>query len=261
MDYIEILEPVKGICESLQNSLSISERRLFFILDENKQLREYFPSAKVKSHISMVQNCISLENLLVQTKLRPFQSLYLAVKLASSLLQLHSTPWLLPNWDENSVYFPLHRAETYEKQAFVVINFANLYGAPQYETQNNSLNPYLVALGIILLELSEGKSFAQWIRERKDISIETNDIQDKASVAWKWVKEDARLRYGGLIYRKVIERCLECSFSSTQVLNLGSLDNAPFREAIYVDVVHPLETIFNAFTNPLQLEECHPADM
>ena len=201
-----------------------------------------------------------LEELLSRTRLHPFQSLCLATKLASSLLQLSATPWLPQNWYENSVQFPVHKNLPDANEAYVVIGLGGLSETPQSKTKIESLNPYLVGLGIILLELSEGKSFAQWISERKDITVQTGDIQDKASVAWKWVKEDARLRCGGPVYRKVIERCLECSFTSTHPLNHQTLDSAHLREAIYEDVVHPLEKIFNAFTNPLELEQFEITD-
>lgn len=214
----------------------------------------------MKSCVTIGKHSICLEELLSRTRLHPFQSLCLATKLASSLLQLYATPWLPQNWYENSVQFLLHKTRLDADEAYVVISLEGLSETPRSTTKSDSLNPYLVGLGIILLELSEGKSFAQWVSERKDISVQTSDIQDKASVAWKWAKEDARLRCGGPVYRKVIERCLGCSFTSTHPLNHQTLDSAHLREAIYDDVVHPLEKIFNAFTNPLELERFEITD-
>jgi hypothetical protein len=250
LDLSEILEPVKDICESLPPSISRSSAGpLIFILDENQQLREYDPPAKAQSCLGIVRNYISLEDLLCQTKLRPFQSLYLAVSFASSLLQLHSTPWLPWTWSENSIYFPVHGFDV--KQPYVLIKFETPHNPPVSESEHKTLNPYLVALGIILLELSEGKSFAKWISE-KQIHIEPDDVQDKASVAWKWVDEDAKLRNVGPVYGKIIKRYLECSFTSVQPQNYKNLDYEPFREAVSSDIVHPLEMIYDAVTNPLK---------
>jgi len=253
-DLSEILEPIKDICASLPPSTSRSSiDPLFFILDENRQLRECDPPEKSRSCVGIVKNYISLGDLISQTRLRPFQSLSLAVNLASSLLQLHSTPWLPRTWSENSIYFPVDGLDV--KQPYVLIKFQTPHEQSMPESQHNTLNPYLVALGIMLLELSEGKSFAEWISE-KHISIEADDVQDKASVAWKWVDQDAKLRNVGPVYGKVIKRCLECSFTSVQPLSHKNLDYGPFREAVYSDVVHPLEMIYDAVTNPLKHGVC-----
>ena len=220
------------------------------ILHPDRRLFAYYPPDR-HSRFEIVRNCVSLEKLLSQTQLRPYQSLDLAVNLASSLLQLHATPWLPVNWCESSIYFP-HNVPTVEiNQPYVIINFGE---SPVSSNPDDTLNPYLVSLGIILLELLEGKTFFQWLSERNDINIQTDDIKDRASAAWKWLTENAKLRFGGETYHAVVKRCLQCSFASIQPQKYQkNLCDETFRDAFYREVVHELKSIYRMTTSPINL--------
>lgn len=247
----ECLQHIKEICESLRVcSLHDTNDLLFFILDHNQKLWAYDPEDR-NAGVEIARNCISLETLLSQTRLRPHQSLHLAANIASSLLQLYATPWLPENWCENSIYFPLNIFPVDIKRPYVIVKLGTSPESPQPEAQDDILNPYTVALGIILLELSEGKSLLQWISERTDINIQADDVKNKASLAWKWLTEDAKLKLGGEPYSTVVKRCLQCSFTSAQPQSQRSLSNETFRDAVYRDVVHQLEDIYEMVTTPI----------
>lgn len=206
------------------------------------------------TRIVIEENCPSLEDLITKSPrwrkqfkgLNTPQRLSLAVNIASSLLQLHATPWLSEHWCKKSIYFPVNEEQPY------VMTKLDTSPVSSTEIDDDYLNPYLVALGILLLELSQGKSFAEWISGRSDITIPTDDIKDKACVASKWLSEDAKFNVGEA-YSEVVKRCLECSLTPVQPQKERTFTNEKFREAVYCNIIAQLENICDTFNNPLKL--------
>lgn len=249
IDYL-CLEHVENICESL--ATCSQEDCLRFILDDKRKLWA-IDTVDRDCRVQIDKNCMSLEHLLPRTPkspkrskgLKKSQRLSLAVKLASSLLQLHATPWLPESWCKKSVYFPVD-----VEQPYVIIKFDES-SASSPNTHANFLNPYLVALGIILLELSEGIPFLEWINGRNDISLQSNDILNRADIASKWLEESKDAKHMSETYADVVRLCLECSFTLVQP-SQRTLTNEKFREAVYRGVVQQLEKVYDTFTNPLR---------
>jgi hypothetical protein len=245
------LEQVRDICDSLPTGQEdVQSDRLAFVLDDKRNLWKYLPGSDGPRH-EIQKNCVSLEQLISpsphQSKgLKPRQCITLAVTLASSLLQLHATPWLPEDWCNTSIYFPLNGDQPYVK---ILLQPLPALLPP---VQDHYLNPYIVHLGIVLLELSQGKLFAEWVHGRNDITLRPNDIKDKASAALKWLKEGAIFKNVGEAYPQVVELCLECSFSPVQSQN--TLSNEKFRSLVCRDVVEKLEDIYRTVTDPLKLK-------
>lgn len=261
IDY-SCLKHVEDICESLAAcSEEDQPDRLTFILDDKRNLWATIEPGDCDSHVEIAKNYISLEHLISKTPgsskqskgLKPLQCLSLAVNLASSLLQLHTTPWLPENWCSKSIYFPVD-----VEQPYVSINLGDTSTESSPRMQDDYLNPYIVALGIILLELSQGKSFLEWIKGRDDIHLRVDNIKDKADAALKWLEEDAKFRNVGEAYPRVVQLCLECSFTPVQPKSQRTLTNEKFREAVNRDVVQRLEKIYYTVTNPLKLKSQVP---
>lgn len=203
-------------------------------------------------HVEVVQNCVSLEDILCQTsqnskyftKLNRRKCLSLAVNLASSLLQLHATPWLPETWCNNTIYFP-HPVDVLHPYVRIRL------GKPKTtlgETQT-FLNPYLVALGIILLELSERKSFSEWVDGRDDIQLQSHDVVDKARAGLVWLLEDGAYENMSEDYAQVVQQCLTCCFTPVQPRR--TLTEEKFREVVYRDIVRRLEMEWVTVTTPL----------
>src|SRR5271155_2254817 len=98
-----MLQQAENLCESLIPSSHQSASSLSLLLDDERNFfYRNFEQVEHDSHINFDQNCISLENLVSRNERSPSrperltkrQCLSLAVTLASSLLQLHATPWL-----------------------------------------------------------------------------------------------------------------------------------------------------------------------
>ena len=170
-DYSSLLE-VASICVSLAPHPQGRRDCLTFVLDETRKLWA-FESGQREPKIEIDQECISLEKILSltpnslseSTRMYKRDRLLLAVNLASSLLQLHETPWLPVNWCNKSIYFS--RPIKLEKP-YVLAKFSDSQTSQEAAQKSVVLNPYLVELGIMLLELSEGKSFLEWLNSRSD---------------------------------------------------------------------------------------------
>jgi hypothetical protein len=226
----EILVPMVNICGS-----ATSGRAVFCYL-ENSKLLEYDPIEVPESH-SQHHVDTTLQAMLSDHRLRPRHRLSLAVHLASSILQLHSTPWLSPDWFQqllsNSAVDP----------PYVQARLNGLQSSASY-----TINPYLVGLGIILLELSEQKPFDHWIRDKQlGPSDVGRDIEIRAELAWTWLKEIAQMKLGGSRYKAVVRRCLESTSTLNECDETGMFSEST-RKAIYREVVHELEIIYNVVT-------------
>jgi hypothetical protein len=112
------------------------------------------------------------------------------------------------------------------------------------------LNPYLVSLGIILLELSERKSFHEWLRGRQDPGLPDN-ITGKAIIAWDWFDE----AYWNMSeeYAIAVQHCLKSSFIPVQAKK--TLSDEGFREAVYRDIVSRLQREYIISTTPLGVSD------
>jgi hypothetical protein len=114
------------------------------------------------------------------------------------------------------------------------------------ETPKAFINPYLVALGIILLELSERKSFSEWIDGRDDIQLH---VVDEARVGLFWLLDDGAYENMSEDYAQVVQQCLTCSFTPVQPRRM--LTDEEFREVAYRDIVRRLEMEWFTVTTPL----------
>ena len=250
IDYASLQE-VENLCQLLLAFTQNYEKRcLTFVLDEKRKL---WLSETVHHghHVQLDKNCISLENLLNQSasslnqsgKLDKCSCLALAVNLASSLLQLHSTPWLSETWSNKSVLFPVHI-----EQPYVLTKFGE--SATTQIIQDDVLNPYLVELGIILLEMWVGVSFLDWITSN-NVKVQFEDVKDRAAVATKWLLTREVIRNMVQDYAQIVQLCLNCSFIPIQPIR--NLTEDSFREVVYRDIVHRLEMVYSTYTKSLKL--------
>ena len=199
----------------------------------------------------------SLEYLLQLSKQRTGFSLsrrdrlYIAVTLASSVLQLDGTSWLKKEWRSDDILFlPLEDQE----QSPPKVNFTHPYVA--WKISPEDANAALVAdasrttiahripsevlfvLGITLTELCFGQNI-------KDMQIE--DDLDKTEILTNFNTASRLLDYvydeSGSRYGDVVRRCLKCPPDVRD----ASLDNEEFQEAVFEFIVTPLRQDFEDF--------------
>ena len=188
---------------------------------------------------------ISLESLLndsSQSKLTRKQRYRLAAILASSILQLQTTPWLAENLAKRNIYFYQNTAGVLADQPYVRHAFpsSKILPGPTIESEALQLTlPHttrnsLVDLGILLLELCFGQPIEKQtdLREQYLMDGKAHNGTDFLTARdWVYaVGEEA-----GEEFENVVKCCVQCNFD-------GKLDWADmnFTQSVYAAVVEPL---------------------
>jgi hypothetical protein len=230
---------VTDICASVFSDPRNADDPLFFVLKKDRELLRHYYRHVLSPKVTVTKDRISLADLLSAGRLKVPSRLSLAVSLASSVLQLHNTPWLPESWSEGVISFPVGDAP--DEVPYVT---AKLRNDAYFNLDTVSLSTYVLQLGIVLLELSEEISFSEWFRARSNSLLVPDDIKERARLAWMLLTQDPKIRLGKE-YAKVVKRCLEC-------IQMGE-ETSPI-EPLYCDVVQRLETIYEVVTNPIRLE-------
>lgn len=170
-----------------------------------------------------------------------------AVDLASSVLQLHKTPWLREDWGDSDVYF-VHRPgappSTIYQHPFIYRKFSstptNTGPAPQPQARRVIRNETLFTLGVLLIELLYGESIEE-LQTPHDLACEGTP-----GAVWctaeRLVDEEIALE-AGQFYSDAVRRCIRCDFNRQNM----SLDDQEFQQAVYEGVVAPLEKTLRNF--------------
>jgi hypothetical protein len=238
---------VEDICTSLSIPLENEKSCIGFAVDDELNLcrRE---SGDRHCKIKVNKQGLSLAD--AEFKSRHFptglnkeQCLCLAANLASSVLQFHGTPWLPESWCDKSIYFS-HPVSVDRPYLGV-----SLQDAPSLHVNQSifKVNPFLVGLGIILLELSVNMSFQEWRTRNKS----TDDTTDMASLGRAWLREISSRKGVSDEYALVVQRCLTSAFGTyTPTLELA---DSGFREIVYREILLPLEAEYIAVKEPLKI--------
>ena len=181
---------------------------------------------------------------------------HLARELASAVLQYHSTPWLPEIWRSSHVQLfgieevfrkpeGLHLPSPYFRAAFsrklesgkepdVDVLLEPRFQHPILQDPINarlSRNRILFCLGIILLELGYGRT---WARLR-DSAVAKQPDQTAYHAAMSLSKSRVLVEKMGSQYRLVVEKCLGCDFARGD-----DLESEALQGAFLVDVVNVL---------------------
>jgi hypothetical protein len=182
------------------------------------------------------------------------ERLILAVQLAVSLLQLHSTPWMSNRWSKRDISFlktaipspgpntgqpqrPVNVTKPFVSQRLVASNRPQANSPTTPPTRHQ--NPALLDLGILLLELYFGQSIEQK-RHPDDMGSDgqVNSNTD-LNTARNWLQESYQLSMSSR-YWHATRRCIDVYTFDPMPKNLD-LEDAGFLEAVYQQVVVPLE--------------------
>jgi hypothetical protein len=168
--------------------------------------------------------------------------LKLAVTLASSVLQLHETPWLDQNWGKDSIFFVNKPGVTVYDQPFVSSNFSHTgpVVAPDIPRAMNCIirNQSLYALGVTLIELWYGKPVSDLYKDEdgpRNTGRPQIDLMAEFNTAYRLV-EDLYNEAGGK-YGDVVRRCIRCDFDC----RANNLEDNHFQKEVYQGVVAQLK--------------------
>lgn len=213
------------------------------MLLEDQKLWHIKPQAK-----RLEPQCnVSLESLLrSSTKWRLKDKRLLAVTLANTVLQFSEGPWLNKKWDKNHISF----FETAQN----LIDFERPYlttrfqqdtpdnGKEESAFQSIHPNPSLLALGILLLEIDQGKPMK--ISPLDLTNGKVRNANTELTAAMRFFNESVDDLYDD--YRKAIRACLEPTF--LHLNQMGSLNTEDVRQSVYECIVAPLEAeLYNGF--------------
>ncbi|KAK3309627.1 uncharacterized protein B0T15DRAFT_8968 [Chaetomium strumarium] len=166
----------------------------------------------------------------------------LALSIASSVLQLSTTPWLPAPLTKEDVYFFVKDGQPAYQQAFLWKQVPESIGAgsdakesPTYHQHHNAL----FCLGILLLEIILGSTIDSLREPHEEIQFQGDDfgvIRDSIT-AHRLLQTKVALINPA--YKAVVERCVGCGASQ-------GLDEEAFRERVYNGVVAELEAIWQS---------------
>jgi hypothetical protein len=250
--------PVSDIrIEDLCNTLAVCDETnscLGYLSDEEHLHHEL---RSTKNGEMPIENCelIGLENLLAsnnRSKLTRKQRYRLAVILASSILQLQTTPWLLDPLVKKNIFFCRNGFNILSDQPYILHSLPSDKSSPitnqdQMSTQpispliiRNTTRNSLVHLGILLLELCFGQPIEKQTDLRDQYLMDGkahNDTDFLTARDWVYaVGEEA-----GEEFEKAVKCCVQCNFD-------GKLDwrDMHFTESVYTAVVKPLEKAYGS---------------
>jgi hypothetical protein len=245
------LPQVKDFCQYVQQAGHTS---IGFCLDEAGTLRAY-PTPGTT--IQYADQCLTLDTLLQNSQVTlPLKDLYvLAITLVTSVFQLSHTPWLDHTWNKKDIAFlrasntPLLAVDL--EHAYLIRDFdgskcntipaalcthENIDSAPDNQSSQTPIAACsnFLALAILLLELTSGKSIEHIQREEGLGNEVAGDGKVNLLVVNRWYKEKKPLLSAG--FSKAILTCLQ------EYLNPdASFDNLEYCSVMKENILQPLE--------------------
>ncbi|KAJ5159822.1 Synaptobrevin, partial [Penicillium canariense] len=197
---------------------------------------------------------VSLGEVLADEHFGEEQRLRLALKLASSVMQLHTTDWMTDFWSKSDISFlrssygiidfdnPLI-GRTFGASSFTMTSLSKNLPHPMLNMLNASIPP-LFSLGIVLLELRYRRLFEDLKTEHERTMIPTN------SDLWAASRLTADM-LGSPNYQNVVRRCifgLDAAYRS--------LTEANFQAEVEYKILCPLAEDLKTYCDKGSVEAC-----
>jgi hypothetical protein len=174
--------------------------------------------------------------------------LKLAIILTTSLLRLHSTPWLQDMWTTRDILFrPLH--DDLDEEAVLQPYLAQTFPTPQVAMRSKAppmvRNASLYALGKVLIQLIESRPLAdeQHLNQITSGGMVDPELEFAAGL------EPTIFRKAGKTWADVVRRCLYCEFDVDTTS--ARLDNDEFLRRVHALVIKPLAEALERMGKPL----------
>ena len=229
------IDSVASICTAIKEAAG-SQRRISFALVGNRPIGTISDSAVTHQPQGEPNDVISLKEIL-ETEGTPLPwkfRMLLAVRLASSLLQLLATSWLDHAWSKDAVFFliqPGTQAQILLNRPFVRCTFGGM------RTTSQSIEPKvaLLELGILLLEIW----YKTTLEMRFRLGTAPTAYYDRMARAVEWL-DDVNEPLPDL-YDKAVAHCLRVNISSeTRFLDW---EDKKLWSVICGDIITPLAKI------------------
>lgn len=244
---------VQNLCLTLDRARQESKTLKMFLSPRDGLCSCYGPPSLGGRIFSEDNTCgiITLEQILLQTssdkssrvEWNLIQRMNLSFSLASSLLQLYSTPWLSEPWTKGTICFWRHGVSSQANDVvlafepnrpFVVHRFAEAPATrPPYKVEPRY---QLLNLGIVLLEIRHERSFESWASSH-NLDLDSS-FGSRYIAASTWLRDSVGEMEPS--YFDAAARCIEFTFQTQPaILNWEDLG---FRKAVCELVLKPLWT-------------------
>lgn len=169
--------------------------------------------------------------------------LFLAVVLASSVIQLGDTQWMRKFWTSGDIMVPqladsqladLRPNETYPYLSWELTSPSSRIDDPDDMCKESCRSRVVFALGLTLVELCLGWRLAE-LRTEED--TRATRLETKRATAIRLL--DRIHQEEGEEYRYIVEKCVMLQFRTETWL----MDDERFQKSMFFDVVEPLEDI------------------
>ncbi|KIY03590.1 uncharacterized protein Z520_00281 [Fonsecaea multimorphosa CBS 102226] len=223
--------PVEDLCHAIRRAEHLENS--FHLLDN---LITTLPVSSRFNHGEDVDTTTLADLLQCNNTITPKNITILALKLASSIVQLGATGWLQECWTKNIITFfhPRGKPVYYTSNPLLSKTFHNA-SAALVGSAHQHIKPIdaLFELGVLLLEIGHQKPFEAWLSENNLTCVDDSRLA-RLPRALQWHEESDGVL--PIKYRIVIARCLKCSFDEYAF----SWDDAQFRQAICREIIEPL---------------------
>ena len=239
------MQPIEDLCAAI-SELRKPQREVCFSLLASELAKQkcgvhIYPTKQMPLDTE-TWSISSLHTSLNDTDFARRDRLKLAVTLASSVLQLHETPWLDQCWNKDSIFFVKRPGMIMYDQPFVSRDFN--HATPPAETgMPPSMtciirNQPLYALGVALIELWYNKPLQELWKEQDGL-FDTGVRQDDLMTEWRTANRlvDDLYNEAGGMYGDAVRRCIRCDFDR----RASSLDDIEFQRDVYHGVVSQLK--------------------
>lgn len=257
-----VSEEVADLCQILKTSKTLMGRgyptecygRVFDKLSSTQRCFAVYPQSPPTGRDN--SKMVSLRDVLSpKSEIQPLSyrdRLQLAVFVASSVLQLYSTPWLPEILTSTNVFFLIREGFPDSEHAFVIASSGHPSPGQQPQataTGSNTTalpvkirNPMLFALGILLIEIICGQTIdamrtpedSQGVFTINTTTANSNTVLSDYMVARRLLSQvyEASSNYGS-----AVRRCINGDFPRQKL----DLDDEDFRQEVYSGVVSLLE--------------------
>lgn len=232
------LQPIQDLCSAI-STLQKPQREVCFQLLANEIAKQKYGVLLITPTKQLPEDTdtwsvTSLGTVLQDPKFAQQERLKLAITLASSVLQLHETPWLEENWSKDSIFFINRPGKTQYDQPFVSHQFTQNQTASSinFPSQMSYIigNQTLFALGVALIELYYRKPISSLYKDHDGPRNTGNallDLMTEFRTADRLA--EALLSEAGAKYSDAVRRCILCDFNQ----RASSLEDARFQKAVY----------------------------
>ena len=249
------MQPIEDLCAAISNLRKPQRDECLSLLATEYAKQQYgihiYPLRERPSNPASC-SISSLRSVLDDSDFTWRERLHLAIILASSVLQLHNTPWLGDHWRVDNIFFVTRADQIAYEHPFVSQHFNQV----KEKSQTHSVPPLismiirnqaLYALGVSLIELRYGKSI-QELHKPEDGPLSSDDPMAAFITEWKTADRLVDKLYSdvGHYYGDAVRRCIRCDFDRKS----NCLDDVTFQKAVYQGVVYILQESYDCLFAP-----------